>query len=388
MEQNAIPPESKPPQPPTTAIAEYSETTAALAELRTTRTALEKRRKEIKAPLLEKCLLIDSEAKRITDELLKLEEPIDEAIKAEEKRREEAKAALARAAEQRASVARSVASEIRGTLVALVGASSSEILHSLDRVKLEDYAQRVPQEEGETHHADVEAARQDTVAQLQRMYDATVAQEAVRAQLAAEEARQKAEAERLAKERAEQEARAAEERRRIEAEQQAARERIAAEERAAEQRRKEADAKAAAERERAAKEARAEAEREASKLAAERAKLDEERRLANEKAERERVAAEAKARKEREAAEAKARAEREAAEEKKREQERAELRRMDAYAMLRAFVDRFGSDPEFSEIAKSIVAWSDAQITKSIAHTDAQLAAQHSKNAAKKGKVA
>lgn len=98
-----------------TAIQEYSQTEAALAELReryagatydvTTaegmeaarearrevkgyRVELEKTRKEIKAPALEHCRLIDAEAKRITEELRKLEDPIDAQIKEEEARKE------------------------------------------------------------------------------------------------------------------------------------------------------------------------------------------------------------------------------------------------------------------------------------------------------------
>ena len=58
----------------------------ARAEVKKYRTDLEKKRVEIKAPALERCRLIDAEAKRITAELLALEEPIDIQIKAEEAR--------------------------------------------------------------------------------------------------------------------------------------------------------------------------------------------------------------------------------------------------------------------------------------------------------------
>lgn len=54
------------------------------AEVRGLRTGLEAMRKQIKAPALAHCQLIDAEAKRITAELLKLEEPIDAQIKARE----------------------------------------------------------------------------------------------------------------------------------------------------------------------------------------------------------------------------------------------------------------------------------------------------------------
>ena len=97
-------------------LVEYSRTEAALAELRskyagakfdltttagdkaaraarlelvTLRTGLEKKRKELKAPAVEFGKKIDDEAKRITGEIVALEDPIDAQIKADEKRREE-----------------------------------------------------------------------------------------------------------------------------------------------------------------------------------------------------------------------------------------------------------------------------------------------------------
>jgi colicin import membrane protein len=100
---------------PGTQIAEYSRTAAALSELRTRlagivydvtttagmaaakrdraevrdlRTGLERERVRIKAPALERCRLIDAEAKTITAELEALESPIDDQIKAEECRKE------------------------------------------------------------------------------------------------------------------------------------------------------------------------------------------------------------------------------------------------------------------------------------------------------------
>lgn len=60
----------------------------ARAELRDYRTSLESKRVEIKAPALERCRLIDAEAKRITSALVALEDPIDAQIKAQEARRD------------------------------------------------------------------------------------------------------------------------------------------------------------------------------------------------------------------------------------------------------------------------------------------------------------
>lgn len=64
--------------------------TVARNEIRRWRTGLERTRVAIKAPALELCKNIDSEAKRITAELLSLETPIDAQIKAEEKKAEDA----------------------------------------------------------------------------------------------------------------------------------------------------------------------------------------------------------------------------------------------------------------------------------------------------------
>jgi len=112
----------------TSAITEYSKTEAALselshrykgvifdlttkegmqttikgrAEIRGFRVDLEKTRVKIKAPALEKCQLIDSEARRITAELLAIEEPIDAQIKLEEKRKEDERTASERAEQAR-----------------------------------------------------------------------------------------------------------------------------------------------------------------------------------------------------------------------------------------------------------------------------------------------
>ena len=65
-----------------------SQAREARAEIRGYRTALEKLRVELKAPALERTRLIDAEAKRITAELLQIEEPISQQIKDEEARKE------------------------------------------------------------------------------------------------------------------------------------------------------------------------------------------------------------------------------------------------------------------------------------------------------------
>lgn len=138
----------------TTTIAEYTATDAALAELRTKyadavfdvttgkgmdqakkgraelrehRVALEKERVRIKAPALERCRQIDSEAKRITAELEALETPIDDQIKAEEHRKEREKAERDRLERERVEALHRRFEAIRAQPMAAVGKSSAEI---------------------------------------------------------------------------------------------------------------------------------------------------------------------------------------------------------------------------------------------------------------------
>ena len=102
------------PAPATTEVAEYRATEAGLAALRerlagkvydltttagdaearadrrelvTMRTGIERIRKDAKAPLLAQAKLLDDEAKRITEAILEVENPIDDQIKADEQRR-------------------------------------------------------------------------------------------------------------------------------------------------------------------------------------------------------------------------------------------------------------------------------------------------------------
>lgn len=73
----------------------------ARADVRGYRIALEKKRVEIKQPALDRCRAIDTEAKRLTAELLALEEPIDSQIRAEERRKAAEKEAAERAERER-----------------------------------------------------------------------------------------------------------------------------------------------------------------------------------------------------------------------------------------------------------------------------------------------
>lgn len=324
-------------QQPSTAIAEYSVTAAALAtlrdrfkgvvydvtkpadmkaakearaELRGLRTDLEKTRKAVKEESLQRGRLIDAEAKSITADISALEDPIDAQIKLEEGRKareaEEARVKEdARIANIQALVndfvktpgehARSSAAQISLALSMLRGnvPTAEVFMEFLDHAKTE---------------------RQKALDMLQLMLEATTAKENAakieeenRTRVAAENARQQAELEALRKEKAERE--------RVE------NERIA--------------------KERAEHEAKMRAEREA-----------EEKRQA---AVREKFAAEQKeredaARKETEARLAKERAD--AAKREAAERERAE--KAQARTLLELFVSRYGKRPEFAKVVKAI----------------------------------
>lgn len=206
-------------------IVEYSTTAAALAELRSRyaapfdvatakgmalakearaevrgyRTALETLRKEIKAPALERCRLIDDEAKRITAELLKIEEPIDQQIKAEEQRREAEKAAKARAETARIAAIAARISGIRNRVSAVANQPAAAIRAEWTQVQALELAPA----DFEEFMPDAITALNETRAALATMLLERVAYEEEQARLQAEreaeEARLKAEREELAR---------------------------------------------------------------------------------------------------------------------------------------------------------------------------------------------
>ncbi|MCB1918621.1 MAG: hypothetical protein KDJ28_01420 [Candidatus Competibacteraceae bacterium] len=118
----------------------------ARAEVKGYRVALEKLRVELKAPALERTRLIDAEAKRITAELLALEEPIDEQIKAEEKRKEEEKAAKARAEAARLAGIAAKISAIRYRAAEMANQPSEVIRTALEQAQVQEVTEAEFQE--------------------------------------------------------------------------------------------------------------------------------------------------------------------------------------------------------------------------------------------------
>lgn len=209
-----------------TAIAEYSETAAALAdlrarhqgvvydvtvpkamkaakearaELRTLRTSLEKTRKAIKAPALERCRLIDDEAKRITAELVALEEPIDVQIKAEEARVEAEKLARLEAERQRVEAIARAIEDIRNVPAGLMGKPAVIIEGQL--AKLRDQA--LDPDFFAERHREAEDALAATISRIEQQLQAQRDHEDEQKRIAAERAeleRMRAENERLRRE--------------------------------------------------------------------------------------------------------------------------------------------------------------------------------------------
>jgi len=243
----------------------------ARAEVRGYRVALEKLRVEIKAPALERTRLIDAEAKRITAELLAIEEPIDAAIKAEETRKAEEKAAKERAEAARVAAIQARIAAIRHCYTAAVNKTAAEIrrdIEDLEEMKLapDDFAELMPE---------AKAAQEETHTAMRELLDKQQAHEA-------EQARIIAEREELARLRKEDE------------------------ERKAEERRIEAEAKAKADEE--AAEIRKAQEAEADRIAAAQQELDERQRKIDEEEKRQAREAEAKAKAAQDEADAKTKA--------------------------------------------------------------------------------
>jgi colicin import membrane protein len=302
---------------PSTAIAEYSPTAAALAvlrarlenvaydvsttkgldiakkdraEVRGLRTALEAKRVELKAPALERSRLIDAEAKALTAELVALEKPIDDQIKAEERRKEVEKAAREQAEREAAAKVQARIDAIRALAILPAGTKAAGIAAAIKSladvdVSLGSFGDRA---------GEAAQAKTQTAASLDELHAAALAHEA-------EQVRMAAEREELARLRAEQEARDKAERERIAAEQKIEADRLAAERKAFEK--EQAAARAEAKKREDADRAR----RDEEDRKAREARAAEDKRLADARA-----AVEAEQRAMRQAAEAKAAAERKA----------------------------------------------------------------------------
>lgn len=153
---------------------------AARLELTTTRTSLEKKRKELKAPAVEFGRKVDAEAARLTGELLALENPIDAQIKADEKRRDDERRAREEAEAARKKVHTDAIAKIAGYVAQAAEMPSARIaaglafLEGLELTGLEEFTEEAA------------ATRQRTVAALQALFAKAKAREDEEARLKAE----------------------------------------------------------------------------------------------------------------------------------------------------------------------------------------------------------
>lgn len=103
-------------------------------ELVSLRTTLEAKRKEIKQPALDRCKMIDEEAKRIVAEIVALEDPIDRQIKAEEARKEAARQEKIEAERKRVEAIKEKIAKITALPLQVVTVSAAEVAEFITNV--------------------------------------------------------------------------------------------------------------------------------------------------------------------------------------------------------------------------------------------------------------
>lgn len=111
------------------------EAKASRAEIKKYRIALEAKRVEVKEPALKQCQLIDSEAKRITAELTKLEKPIDDQIKVEEERKKKEEQEKVRIENERVAGIRTRIDKIKSLPLLVVNYNSAELQEFVSKIE-------------------------------------------------------------------------------------------------------------------------------------------------------------------------------------------------------------------------------------------------------------
>jgi hypothetical protein len=154
-------------------------------EMVSLRTALESRRKELKAPALDFGKKIDAAAAALTAEIKKLELPWDSAIVAEEDRKENERLAKQRAEEQRVREHEAALEGIKQTAPRYLGSPSADIRRVIEQLQAPEFLDARVWQEYEP------AAKEATRVALEQLAQHLVNAEA-REQLAALQAQQKA----------------------------------------------------------------------------------------------------------------------------------------------------------------------------------------------------
>lgn len=149
------------------------EARSARLELVSLRTALEKRRKEFKAPALELGRKIDAEAARVTGEIAAVEEPIDQQIKADENRRAAEKAERERIEAERIAGHQQRLTAMRSCVARAQGLPSARIANGIAQVEAIDLSPSVWEE----FAAEAAAAKDVTLTAMRLMFDTAKARE-------------------------------------------------------------------------------------------------------------------------------------------------------------------------------------------------------------------
>lgn len=152
---------------------------AARLELKTLRTSLEAKRKELKAPALSFGEKIDTEAERVKAEIVLLENFIDQQIKADEKRRADEKEEKERIEAARVQTLRDKITSIRACLQRCHGISSERIANGIEQVGKVDVSAEVFAELA----GEALLARSETLEAMKALHVTAIAQEAKAAQV-------------------------------------------------------------------------------------------------------------------------------------------------------------------------------------------------------------
>lgn len=331
---------------------------SARMELKNARLAIEKTGKAAREDAQAFARAVIAEEKRLVGIIGPEEERLQAIQTGYERQQEAERQALERAeAERKAAIQKRIA-DLERVPVMVVSWPAVKLNEALGKMRAEN-----PEEWAQEFLPLATYTHADVLAKLEGMHDAAVKAEGEAARQAEERAKLAAEQKRLDEERARLEAEQRAAREKAEAEDRARRAAIAAEEEAARKRISEAEEKARAERraeeEKLAAERRAIEEQARKQREAEEARQREERRKQEEAEATER----ARLRAEQEAKDAAERREREAREAAERESRRKEQERMDAYALLRSFLDLVGESEEFAGIVNDVREFlADAQV--------------------------
>jgi hypothetical protein len=152
---------------------------AARLELKTLRTSLEVKRKELKAPALSFGEKIDTEAERVKAEIVLLENFIDQQIKADEKRRADEKEEKERIEAARVQTLRDKITSIRACLQRCHGISSERIANGIEQVGKVDVSAEVFAELA----GEALLAKSETLEAMKALHVTAIAQEAQAAQV-------------------------------------------------------------------------------------------------------------------------------------------------------------------------------------------------------------